>query len=335
MFAEGAKVSLNRCHFAGPGVAAINATMKSDTADFAGRLAATAGDIETLLDRLLSRAALDGETARPPRLVAAMRHSALDGGKRLRPFLVVETAALFGVNRASALMAGAALELVHCYSLVHDDLPAMDNDELRRGRPTVHRAFDEATAILAGDALLTLAFDVMARAEVHADAGVRIALVLELARAAGLGGMAGGQMLDLAAEGRFEKKRALDESEIVTLQAMKTGALIRFACNAGAILGKADVAACASVARYGSAIGQAFQIADDLLDVEGDAKTLGKAAGKDAAAGKATLVATLGIDSARARLNELVAEANAALTPFGTKSGTLCAAARFIAERSA
>jgi farnesyl diphosphate synthase len=232
-------------------------------------------------------------------------------------------------------MAGAALELIHCYSLVHDDLPAMDNDDLRRGRPTVHRAFDDATAILAGDALLTLAFDVMARTDVHADAAVRAALVLELARASGLGGMAGGQMLDLAAEGRFEGKRALSENEIITLQAMKTGALIRFACNAGAILGKADAAARKSIAQYGSAIGQAFQIADDLLDVEGDTKTLGKAAGKDAAAGKATLVATLGVDRARGRLNELVAEASAALASFGEKSDTLRAAARFIAERRA
>ncbi|HZP70317.1 MAG TPA: farnesyl diphosphate synthase [Pseudolabrys sp.] len=309
--------------------------MKNDTARFTDRLAATAGDVEKLLDRLLSPATMDGETARPPRLVAAMRHAALDGGKRLRPFLVVETAGLFGVSRPGALMAGAALELVHCYSLVHDDLPAMDNDDLRRGRPTVHKAFDEATAILVGDALLTLAFDVIARTEVHADAGVRATLVLELARAAGLGGMAGGQMLDLAAEGRFETKRVLSESEIITLQAMKTGALIRFACNAGAILGKADAGARANIARYGSAIGQAFQIADDLLDVESDTKTLGKAAGKDAAAGKATLVATLGVDRARARLNELVSEACAALASFGGKSDTLQAAARFIAERRA
>jgi len=309
--------------------------MKNDTARFTDRLAATAGDIETLLDRLLSSSPLAGETARPPRLLAAMRHAALDGGKRLRPFLVVETAALFGVERPGALMAGAALELVHCYSLVHDDLPAMDNDDLRRGRPTVHKAFDDATAILVGDALLTLAFDVMARTEVHGEADVRAALVLELARAAGLGGMAGGQMLDLAAEGRFETKRTLGEKEIITLQAMKTGALIRFACNAGAILGKADAGARANVARYGSAVGQAFQIADDLLDVEGDTKTLGKAAGKDAAAGKGTLVATLGVDRARARLNELVAEANSALATFGEKSDTLRAAARFIAERRA
>ena len=198
--------------------------------DFNHRLAAVAAEIEALLGGLLGGGPLAGEIARPPRLLAAMRHALLGGGKRLRPFLLVETAALFGAARSGALLAGAALECLHGYSLVHDDLPAMDNDDLRRGRPTVHKAFDEATAILAGDALLTLAFDVMARAEVHADASVRIALVLELARAAGLGGMAGGQMLDLAAEGRFDARRGLSEKEIVTLQSMKTGALIRFAC---------------------------------------------------------------------------------------------------------
>ena len=301
--------------------------------DFNHRLAAVAAEIEALLGGLLGGGPLAGEIARPPRLLAAMRHALLGGGKRLRPFLLVETAALFGAARSGALLAGAALECLHGYSLVHDDLPAMDNDDLRRGRPTVHKAFDEATAILAGDALLTLAFDVMARAEVHADASVRIALVLELARAAGLGGMAGGQMLDLAAEGRFDAKRGLSEKEIVTLQSMKTGALIRFACAAGAILGKADAAARAAVDRYGAAIGQAFQIADDLLDLEGDAKTFGKAAGKDAAAGKATLVSALGVDGARARLAALIAEADAALAPFGAKADTLRAAARFIAER--
>ena len=166
-----------------------------------------------------------------------MRYATLGGGKRLRPFLVVESAALFGVARGGALLAGCALELLHCYSLAHDDLPAMDNDDLRRGRPTLHKAFDEATAILAGDALLTLAFDIMARDEVHADAKIRIELVRDLARTSGIGGMAGGQMLDLSAEGRFAPKRTLTENEIVTLQAMKTGALIRFACRAGAVLG--------------------------------------------------------------------------------------------------
>jgi farnesyl diphosphate synthase len=263
-----------------------------------------------------------------------MRH-ALSGGKRLRPFLVVETAALFSVARERALMAGAALECLHCYSLVHDDLPAMDDDMLRRGRPTVHRAFDEATAILAGDALLTFAFDILARRETHPSAEVRIALVAALARAAGLGGMAGGQMLDLTAEGRFDAERPPRQSErdIVTLQAMKTGALLRFACRAGAILGEADAAAQEALDRYGAALGQAFQIADDLLDIEGDAATLGKRTGKDASAGKATLVGLLGPDGARARLAELVAEAEAALEPFGTRAVVLVEAARFVAER--
>jgi farnesyl diphosphate synthase len=286
-----------------------------------------------LLDRLLGAQAAPGEVTRPPRLLAAMRHAVLGGGKRLRPFLVVETASLFGTARDCALLAGAALEFVHCYSLVHDDLPAMDDDDLRRGRPTVHKAFDEATAILAGDALLTLAFDCMARREVHADAAVRIELVLELARASGLGGMAGGQMLDLAAEGRFEAKRAQSQREIETLQAMKTGALIRFGCRAGAILGKADAKARANIERYGDAIGQAFQIADDLLDVEGDTATLGKAAGKDAAAGKETLVSALGIAGARERLHALVMRADEALASFGGKADTLRAAAHFIADR--
>ena len=301
--------------------------------DFAARLTAVAAKTDALLGRLLDDRTLPGELARPARLVAAMRHAVLGGGKRLRPFLLVETSALFGASPDGALLAGAALECLHCYSLVHDDLPAMDDDELRRGRPTVHKAFDEATAILAGDALLTLAFDIMARAEIHPDANVRTALVAELARAAGLGGMAGGQMLDLAAEGRFEAKRKQSENEIATLQAMKTGALIGFACRAGAILGQADAQARSSIDRYGAAIGQAFQIADDLLDVVGDAATLGKAAGKDAAAGKATLVAALGVKGAHARLDALIAEADAALAPFDAKADILHAAARFIAQR--
>jgi farnesyl diphosphate synthase len=303
--------------------------------DFTARLAEVATETETLLGTLLGDAALPSELARPPRVLAAMRHAVLGGGKRLRPFLVVETAALFGAPRQGALLAGAALECVHCYSLVHDDLPSMDNDDLRRGRPTVHKAFDEATAILAGDALLTLAFDILARPEVHPDAGVRSALVLELARASGLGGMVGGQMLDLAAEGRFDTKRSLSEDEILTLQAMKTGALLRFGSRAGGILGQADAKARGEIDRYGVAIGKAFQIADDLLDVESDTATLGKAAGKDAAAGKGTLVSILGIPGARARLAELVAEAEAALAPFGPKADILRACARFIAERRA
>jgi farnesyl diphosphate synthase len=303
-------------------------------AQFHARLDAVARDTETLLDRLLAPAPAADEISRPARLLAAMRHGALGGGKRLRPFLVVEAAALFDVPRDHALMAGAALECVHCYSLVHDDLPAMDNDDLRRGRPTVHKAFDDATAILAGDSLLTLAFDLMARPETHPDPAVRIALSGLLARAAGLGGMAGGQMLDLAAEGRFGPL-SLGEHEIVTLQAMKTGALIRFACVAGGVLGQADTAAQEALARYGTAIGRAFQIADDLLDLEGDAATLGKATAKDSAAGKATLVARLGPDRAKQRLAELVAEAESALASFGPAGTILQACARFVAARRA
>ncbi len=301
--------------------------------EFSRRLTATANAAESTLDRLLSDATLPGEVVRPPRLVAAMRHAALGGGKRLRPFLVVESAALAGSTGQGPLLTGCALECLHCYSLVHDDLPSMDNDDLRRGQPTVHKKFDEATAILAGDGLLTLAFDILARPDVHPSAEVRSALVLELARAAGLGGMVGGQMLDLAAEGRFEAKRQLSQDEIVRLQAMKTGALLRFACRAGGILGEADAATRTALDRYGAAVGQAFQIADDLLDVESDTATLGKAAGKDAAAGKGTLVSTLGIAGAHAKLDALIADAESALAPFGAKADVLHAAARFIAQR--
>jgi farnesyl diphosphate synthase len=300
---------------------------------YSARAAAAAAEIEALLDRLLSAEPRHGERMRPARLIAAMRHASLGGGKRLRPFLLIESAALFGVARERALMAGAALECVHCYSLAHDDLPAMDDDDLRRGRPAVHKAFDEATAILAGDALLTFAFDVLARPEVHPSAAVRVALIAELARAAGLGGLAGGQMLDLAGEGRFGEKTSAHESDIVTLQAMKTGALIRYACRAGAILGEADAADREALDRYGAALGQAFQIADDLLDVEGDPATLGKATGKDAASGKATLVGLLGAAAARVRLAALAGEAETALERFGERAETLRLAARFVVAR--
>jgi farnesyl diphosphate synthase len=305
--------------------------------EFSSFLTGVARDTENLLDRLLAGKPIAGERARPSRLLDAMRYASLNGGKRFRPFLVVATAALFAVPRQQALMVGAALECVHCYSLAHDDLPAMDDDDLRRGRPTAHKAFDDATAILAGDGLLTFAFDVLARPDTHPDPAVRAELVLALARAAGLGGMVGGQMLDLAAEGRFADGRpqALDEAEVQTLQAMKTGALLRFACIAGGILGKASSAKREALSRYGSAVGQAFQIADDLLDVEGDSATIGKATGKDAEAGKATLVAILGTEQAKKRLETLVAEAEAALAPFGASAAILKQAARFVADRKA
>lgn len=309
-------------------------TPLNSEASFPSRLNKVAVEIEDLLDHLTAPAPIQGELDRPRRLLKAMRYASLGGGKRFRPFLVVESAALFGVPRIHALMTGAALEYVHCYSLVHDDLPAMDNDDLRRGRPTLHKAFDDATAILAGDGLLTFAFDILSRPETHPKPSVRIDLVLALARAAGLGGMVGGQMLDLAAEGRFaDVSRPRELNEVATLQAMKTGALIRFGCVAGAILGEADRDRFAALERYGNAIGQAFQIADDLLDVEGDAATVGKQTGKDAAAGKATVVAVLGVVKSKARLAALVADAEAALAPFGPDAAVLKAAAHFVAER--
>ena len=314
-----------------------NETMNAKNSPFLSRLDATAKETDELLDRLLSATPADGELSRPIRLMEAMRYSSLGGGKRFRPFLVVESAALFDVARSQALMAGAALECVHCYSLVHDDLPAMDNDDLRRGQPTAHKAFDEATAILAGDGLLTFAFDVLSRPQTHPDPAVRIELVSALARAAGLGGMVGGQMLDLAAEGRFSRNgpQRLGENEVRTLQAMKTGALLRFACQAGGMLGSATAAQRQALERYGSAVGQAFQIADDLLDLEGDPALVGKQTGKDAVAGKATMVGVLGGTGAKAKLRELVASAEEALAPFGSAAAILIEGANFVADRHA
>ena len=301
--------------------------------DFIHRIEAAAKAVEKALDALLAPAPLAGEIERPSRLLESIRYSTRGGGKRLRPFLVIESARLFGVDGDAPLRAGCALEMIHCYSLVHDDLPAMDDDDLRRGRPTIHKAFDEATAILAGDALLTYAFDVLADPATHSDSSIRAELVLALARAAGIGGMVGGQALDLAAE---TAGRALGQDEILTLQAMKTGALLRFAVDAGAILGRADAARSRALSRYGSALGAAFQVADDILDAEGDSAALGKRAGKDAERGKATLVGLLGLDGARARRDALVEEAIAALdaTGLGPATDTLKEAARFVALRS-
>lgn len=300
--------------------------------EFRRRLDAAAEATEATLDALLSPTTLAGEIARPARLLEAMRYATLGGGKRLRPFLVIESARLFGVEGASALRTACALEMIHCYSLVHDDLPAMDDDDLRRGRPTVHKAFDEAAAILAGDGLLTYAFDVVADPATHADAGLRAALTLALARAAGLGGMVGGQALDLAAE---TAATPLDQAETLQMQAMKTGALLRFAVDAGAILGAATPHQAQALQRYGKALGAAFQIADDILDAEGDTAALGKRAGKDAERGKATLVGLLGLEAAKGRCDALVNEATTALldTGLGDRTEILAEAARFVAAR--
>jgi farnesyl diphosphate synthase len=298
--------------------------------DFMKRLDQTAEETEALLGTLLSDALQPDEIARPKRLVEAMRYSSLGGGKRLRPFLVVESAAVFAVPRQGALLAGAALECIHCYSLIHDDLPAMDNSDLRRGRPTLHKAYDDATAILAGDALLTIAFDIITRDEIHSEPAVRLALTRALARASGVGGMAGGQMLDLAGEGRFGDREPVD---VARLQQMKTGALLRFGCIAGAILGQASAREYAALDDYGRALGEAFQIADDLLDVEGDAAALGKQTGQDAALGKTTFVTQLGLEGAKQRVRDLLARADAALSIFGDRGEVLRAAARFVADR--
>jgi len=301
---------------------------------FRDALARNADAIEAVLARLLAPGALAHESLRPPRLVAAMEHATLGGGKRLRPFLLIEAARLFGAEGEGVLRAAAAVEMVHCYSLVHDDLPQMDDDDLRRGRPTVHRAFDEATAILAGDALLTLAFDTLADPATHADGTVRAELVLRLARASGLGGMVGGQMLDLAAEGRWSDAPApMSDAEIRRLQAMKTGALLRWPLEAGALIAGASTDDVARLGRFGAIIGLAFQIADDLLDVEASPEVLGKATGKDAARGKGTLVALHGVAAMKAKLARLVEAARAELAPWGTRAEILMDAARFVAER--
>lgn len=296
--------------------------------DFETLLAGAALRVEAMLDALLGARPLAGEIDRPQRLLAAMRHGVLNGGKRLRPFLVLESAALFGADGEAILRVAAALECVHSYSLVHDDLPAMDDDDLRRGQPTVHKAFDEAAAILAGDALLTLAFDILADPATELDPRAKVALVAKLARAAGIGGMVGGQALDLAAE-----RDAPDEAGIIRLQAMKTGALIRFACEAGAVAAGAPQDDVERLAEFGSAIGLAFQLADDLLDHTSTPEAMGKATGKDAAAGKGTLVALHGEAWARRQLGGLVAQASDLVAPFGDRAAILMATARFVAER--
>ncbi|MBL6929566.1 MAG: polyprenyl synthetase family protein [Rhodospirillales bacterium] len=259
-----------------------------------------------------------------------MRYSALGGGKRVRPFLVVSSARLFNVAESCALRVAAAVEMVHCYSLIHDDLPAMDNDDLRRGQPTCHIKFDEATAILAGDALLTRAFEVLVGEATHSDPKVRCDLVSEMAKSIGVGGMVGGQVLDLMAE-----NKELTIPEITRLQRLKTGMLIGYSCECGAILGKAPLAARQALHAYAHDVGLAFQIVDDLLDVEGDAETVGKSTQKDGAAGKATFVSLLGVERARAQADMLADQASAHLELFKEKADPLRELARFVVNRRA
>jgi farnesyl diphosphate synthase len=288
---------------------------------FEDALQACAGEITTLLGQLLPMGASPAR-----RLVEAMRYAVLGEGKRLRPFLVSESAALFYVPRLQALRVGAALECVHCYSLVHDDLPAMDDDDLRRGRPTVHKAFDEATAILAGDGLLSLGFEIIADVSTHPNAAVRLALITALARASGMAGMVAGQMLDIDAE----TQNITDVFSIVDIQKLKTGALFRFACEAGAILGGGDPG---PLRQYADNIGLAYQIADDILDVESTPTALGKATQKDRRKGKATFVDILGLVGAKERADQLAADAITALEPYGPRAERLREAAQFMVSR--
>jgi farnesyl diphosphate synthase len=303
-----------------------------DDSAFAARLAECQASIERELEILLECEPKLGEPVRPKRLIEAMRYATLGGGKRLRAFLTVETARALGRTDNGPRRAGAAIECVHAYSLIHDDLPSMDDDDLRRGRPTTHRAFDEATAILAGDALQALAFEILADPTTDALAEVRAALCLRLARAIGLAGMVGGQMLDIEAE---QSRAPLSVAEIKRLQAMKTGALLKFSVEAGTRLAGAGATARAALEVYGRAIGAAFQIADDILDVESDAATLGKRAGKDAGQNKATLVGSLGLEGAHRELDRLVDEAISAVDAagVGARGDMLRASARFVAMR--
>jgi farnesyl diphosphate synthase len=302
------------------------------SADFSARgssdalpasLARAAAVIETALDELLGVPA--GAEAR---LIESMRYASLNGGKRMRGFLVLEVAGLFGVPERMAARVAASVEMLHAYSLVHDDLPAMDDDDLRRGQPSTHRKFDEATAILAGDALQARAFEVLAEAATHPDPLARCELVAALGAASGARGMAGGQMIDMQTEGCV-----LTEPEVVRLQALKTGRLIQYSAEAGAILGRAPAVVRAHVAAYGRDLGAAFQIADDLLDAVGDTAAIGKTAGKDAAAGKATLVALMGVERAGDHAQMLSMQAASHLDGFGPEAQNLRDLAAYVVAR--
>jgi farnesyl diphosphate synthase len=286
-------------------------------------MARAAAAVEQALDVLLPP--VEGAEGR---LAEAMRYATLGGGKRMRAFLVVESAALFSVSETCAARVAASVEMMHAYSLVHDDLPSMDDDDLRRGKPSTHKAFDEATAILAGDALQCRAFEILGEPDTHSDSQVRCELVMALGSAAGARGMAGGQMIDMLAEGQV-----LDGPAVTRLQALKTGRLIQYSAESGAILGRASLQQRHLLAAYGRDLGAAFQIADDLLDVEGDETEVGKTTGKDASAGKATMVAVLGADLARAHADMLARQAAAHLDGFGDRAANLRALAGFVTAR--
>jgi farnesyl diphosphate synthase len=295
----------------------------SDAVALPEAISGSAIEVEAVLEELMPRpSGLHG------RAQEAMRYAVFAGGKRLRPFLVLETASLFAVPRRRALRVAAAIEAMHTYSLVHDDLPAMDDDDLRRGRPTTHRQFDEATAILAGDALLTIAFEILGETPTHPSAEVRARLVVELARAAGSEGMVGGQMMDLQAPGR-----RLSADQVTELQRRKTGALFEFSCRAGPVLGQAGEADLAALTGYARDFGLAFQICDDLIDVLGSAEDAGKAVGKDEEQGKATLVSIWGVDGARREAGRLAEQARAALEPYGPAAELLRSLPFYLLDR--
>jgi len=302
--------------------------MPVETIDAVADLLSEAGRVSAEVDDLFQEL-LIGHSDGRDQLYAAMRHAAIGGGKRLRPLLAVATAQLFGIDRQRALRTGAAIEAIHVYSLIHDDLPCMDNDDIRRGKPTVHRAFSEAAAVLAGDSLHAIAFEILADPETSEDPFVRSDLVLELARAAGPNGMAGGQMMDLAAEGR-----ALDLPAITRLQQLKTGALIEYAVEAPCIMARLPAEARTPYRGYARNIGLAFQIADDLIDHTGDDEAAGKRTHKDAEAGKATFVSLLGADRAQQQARLLVTQAIEHLDGHGQEADLLRAVARFAVERN-
>ncbi len=300
--------------------------MKNDmqSSNFPERLADVANQMETVLTALLPM-----PNGLQSSIMEAMRYAALDGGKRLRPFLMVETARMLGYENKGLYIAAAALECLHVYSLIHDDLPCMDDDDLRRGKPTVHKAYNEAMAVLAGDGLLTQAFALLVRNDVHPDPAIRIALIEGLTNAGGVKGMIGGQVIDISV-----KEGDRDEKLITELQALKTGALIEYAVMAGAILADAQKHEREALRAYAHDIGLAFQIKDDILDVEGDVETLGKAVGKDENLGKATFVSILGLDGARKRAQILGDRAKYHLESFGKTAQTLCDTVDFVLHRS-
>ena len=295
----------------------------SDAAALRASMSAHAGLVESTIDALLPLT-----SGKENKLIEAMRYATLGGGKRLRGYLAVEVASLFGVPSAQSARVGASVEMLHAYSLVHDDLPAMDDDDLRRGQPSTHRKFDEATAILAGDALQTKSFEILAEADTHADASVRIALILAFADASGAAGMVGGQMIDMEGEGQ-----SFPLDDVRRLHALKTGCLIRYSAEAGALLGQATPDEQARLRSYGTHIGAAFQIADDVLDATATAEELGKTAGKDEASGKSTFVSLLGIKGAQAEAERLVELAVSELAPFGEKASNLKALAYYVIQR--